>query len=156
MTDPLKEPLLAINCALYDPDFAETIKAIRTEKERYSDYTQVTLLDWAYEQANRDLSDKLPSADASMENWQQLIDTIKANEDVYGNIVILDVEQRESEGNMATFLYDGQVIIGFEGTHGTPDWTDNGVGAHPDVTDTPFQQEALAYYEAMSRGTCNA
>ncbi len=61
-----------------------------------------------------------------------------------------DARERSSGGSMATIFYNNTVIIGFEGNHGNPEWTDNALGGHPDITDTPVQQEAMNYYRAMT------
>ena len=155
MTDLMNEELLLINCFLYDENFLEDCAALMDEKKDSVNTNPVTILDWANWQKPELLDPTGNPGDTTREDWEHLIATIQANPEVYGNMEIHDPRQRESGANMATFVYNGKVIVGFEGTR-TPegpnagiDWMDNGVGTYGHVTDTPFQQEALDYYQEM-------
>ncbi len=153
MEQPTEEQLLIINCVLYDTQFQESITNITTRKAEDGDHSPVTVLEWANAwtpDSSKDYSDKNGPGGTSMEDWNRLIATIKANSDVYGNMAITDTQQRASGANMAAITYGDHLIIGYEGTHGPLDWNDNGVGAQVDVTDTPGQQEAMDYYREQT------
>ncbi len=127
MTTPLSTgELLVLSSIMYDPNLYDMIGPLEADLQR-----SVTLLDWAnnFTFSKGEWKGYGGDGGSSVEDWEHLVSTIKSNPDLYGNMVITDVTQRQSEGNMATIQHGDTTIVVFEGTRGAVEWGDNGDGA---------------------------
>lgn len=160
------EDLVIINCIMYDP----TLDARLGESESMTLRQWADGFDWDAFSATMDtkkdkngntLRDKngnpIPANDPprytggmTEDDMRRIVASVQ-NDPTLSNATIVDVTRRDSGGNMATIISGGSAIVAYQGTAGDPEWMDDGLGGHVDVTDTPDQTNALRYFEQMRK-----
>lgn len=149
MPTPTKDQLLILNSILYSPDF----------KDFYNMNKDVNVYKWAMQFDVNCIDENNRPGEISRNEFQNIVNTIKNNPDIYKNMIIENVEQENANIHSdkkayitnATITYGDSTIIAYKGTGGDIEWIDNGEGAYSDTTDTVQQQKALDYYERMKQ-----
>lgn len=148
MAVPTEEELLILNSIIYDPSFAEYFK-------QHSNKTK-SIYNWAREFDNNSINDANKPAEISKEEFSHIIDTIKKKPEIYGKMIVKNVNNNQKANlkgtqtvTNATISYDNNIIFVYKGTGGDLEWRDNGEGGYSNVTDTAQQEKALEYYEKM-------
>ena len=140
MAQPTEEELLILNSIIYTKSFAK----LDTEGKK------LTVLEWAEDFKIDSISNAQKPGEISKDEFENVINTIKSNPDVYGNMKISNVDNSQyanKSGSQrvtnATITYGNDTIIVYKGTGGDLEWRDNGEGAYSSITDTAQQQRAL-------------
>jgi len=144
MAQPTETELLVLNSIIYTSSFTSKFHG----KDVYK---------WACE-FNLDtiIDDSLPG-EINKEEFTTILNTIKANKNVYSKMIIIDVntEQVTSKKNQslrvtnASIQYGDDLIIIYKGTGGPLEWRDNGEGGYSNITDTAQQKKALEYFDSQ-------
>lgn len=119
-------------------------------------YKNSTIYEWACDFDINSIDNENKPAEISKQEFQNIINTIKNNKEIYGNMIIRNVDNGKyslSDDNPkvtnATIEYKGDIILIYKGTASDKDWRDNGVGGYSFVTETVEQVNALRYFDAM-------
>ncbi|WP_321385112.1 Mbeg1-like protein [uncultured Enterococcus sp.] len=149
MATPTEEQLLILNSIIYTDDFM-------LNGQNQSVY------DWANSFDVGSIDEDNKPGEMSQAEFQNILDTIEKNPDVYKDMMINDVTtefagsyEDDNENTItqystnATITYGNELIIVYKGTGGDTEWRDNGEGGYSNVTDTALQQAALTYYDNM-------
>jgi len=115
MAQPAEEELLILNCIIYTEDFAK----INADNKRLS------VLEWALKFDINSIDNANKPGEISRAEFENIINTIKNNPDVYGNMKISNVDNSQyanESGSQrvsnATITYGNDTIIVYKGTGG--------------------------------------
>ncbi len=144
MAQPTETELLVLNSIIYTSNFT-------------SKFHGRSVYEWACEfKLDTIIDDSLPG-EINKEEFTTILNTIKANENVYSKMTIRDVntEQVTSKKNQSLYVtnasieYGDDLIIIYKGTGGPLEWRDNGEGGYSNITDTKQQKKALEYFDSQ-------
>lgn len=145
MLKPTEDELLIINTIIYTDIFSNDDTMINK-----------SVYDWACMFDIESISNKIPPAETTKEQFKYFIDTIKLNKDVYSQMIYLDIDNSIKASNYAnlkvvnyTIKYNDCLIIGYKGTAGPLEWADNAVAAYYTTTISPSQINSLEYFDKM-------
>jgi|GEM_PF-449444 len=144
MAQPTETELLVLNSIIYTSSFT-------------SKFEGGNVYEWACE-FNLDtiIDDSLPG-EINKEEFRTILNTIKANKNVYSKMIIKDVntDKVTSKKNKSLYVtnasieYGDDLIIIYKGTGGPLEWRDNGEGGYSNITDTEQQKKALEYFDSQ-------
>ncbi|BFT66607.1 Mbeg1-like protein [uncultured Parvimonas sp.] len=138
---------LILNCIIYVGDFEK-----ENANEKFLDKNIFEIS--SNLKIEKDSSGDYP-AEINEEEFNNILNTIKSNKELYEKIKIVDIENSISANISGdekivnvSFIFENNLIIVYKGTAGDFEWKDN-VESTYNVTDTKQQRRALMYFDKI-------